>query len=391
MSPRRVLLISPQPFFQWRGSPIRVAFDAQALVRLGYAVDLLTLPVGEPRDLPGVRVIRVPNLFGFRNVPIGPSFAKLCFDGLLLVWGLALAARHRYAAVHGIEDGAAVGAFVALCGHAKLVFEKHSDPGSYRRGILRNGLMAVYAWVERCTVRRADAVIGTGPGLAEQIRAMRPRGSVLEIGDIPSSLAEADTEKIAAIRAELRGDARALLAAYVGSFAVYQGVDLMFAAIPKALEQTPRLRFAIIGGTAEEIEARRRALRAAGAGHAVTFLGKIAPDTLPSYLAAADLLLSPRTAGVNTPLKLLDYFKAGGAVIATDVAANRLIAGDETAVLTAPDAAAFADGIARAARDAALRGRLARNGRRLIAEKHNFDVFTRELGRCYAAILGDAP
>ena len=26
--PRRVLLLSPQPFFKWRGSPIRVALDA---------------------------------------------------------------------------------------------------------------------------------------------------------------------------------------------------------------------------------------------------------------------------------------------------------------------------------------------------------------------------
>jgi len=60
-------------------------------------------------------------------------------------------------------------------------------------------------------------------------------------------------------------------------------------------------------------------------------------------------------------------------------------------VLTAPDAAAFAEGIVRAARDAAFRARLAENGRRLIAEKHNFDVFTRALDRCYAAILGDPP
>ena len=35
---RKVLFISPQPFFQWRGSPIRVAFNLQALADEGYEV-----------------------------------------------------------------------------------------------------------------------------------------------------------------------------------------------------------------------------------------------------------------------------------------------------------------------------------------------------------------
>ena len=49
----RVLLISPQPFFQWRGSPLRVRFNAQALAELGYDVDLLVMPVGDDLALPG--------------------------------------------------------------------------------------------------------------------------------------------------------------------------------------------------------------------------------------------------------------------------------------------------------------------------------------------------
>jgi hypothetical protein len=36
MSPEmpRVLLIAPQPYFQWRGSPLRVRFNVQALAEL---------------------------------------------------------------------------------------------------------------------------------------------------------------------------------------------------------------------------------------------------------------------------------------------------------------------------------------------------------------------
>ena len=57
----RVLLISPQPFFQWRGSPLRVRFNAQALAELGYDVDLLVMPVGDDLALPGVTIHRAPN------------------------------------------------------------------------------------------------------------------------------------------------------------------------------------------------------------------------------------------------------------------------------------------------------------------------------------------
>ena len=96
----RVLLISPQPFFQWRGSPIRVGFNALALAEIGFQTDLLTLPVGEKKDIPGVRIIRVPNPFRLRNIPIGPSFGKMFFDLLLLATGLWLSIRKKYDFIH---------------------------------------------------------------------------------------------------------------------------------------------------------------------------------------------------------------------------------------------------------------------------------------------------
>ena len=39
LMPQKILFVSPQPFFQWRGSPIRVSFDVQALAELGFEVE----------------------------------------------------------------------------------------------------------------------------------------------------------------------------------------------------------------------------------------------------------------------------------------------------------------------------------------------------------------
>jgi len=402
----KVLLISPQPFFEWRGSPIRVRFDAQALSELGHEVDLLTLPVGQDRDMPGVRIVRVRNVFRVHGVPIGPSLVKVAFDVLLFFKGWSLARKRRYDVIHGIEDAGLLAVAVARLVGAKAIFEKHSDPSSYSKGFVRNVVMRCYAGIEGLMVRRSDAVICTGPGLAEQATAAGGKGTgvVHHVPDIPSSLAEASPERTAAIRKKLQdpgGDR--VIVTFVGSFAIYQGVDLMFEAMPAVARSHPRALFVVIGGTEEELTARITRLAEqgvvarrfgervpggeAGAAANTLFLGKVPPDELPDYLSASDVLLSPRRAGVNTPLKLLDYLKAGRAIVATDGEANRLIVDDSTALLVRPEPAALAEGIGRLVDDVDTRRRLGENGRKLMEEKYNFGEFKRQLGECYGGVL----
>ncbi|NQT92965.1 MAG: glycosyltransferase family 4 protein [Lentisphaerae bacterium] len=383
----KILFISPQPFFQWRGSPIRVAFNVQALAELGHEVHLLTLPIGERKEIPGVRVIRVPNLFLRRDIPIGPSFWKAAFDVLLLLKGLSLGFRHRYDVVHGVEETGAVALFIARCTGGKAVFEKHSDPAAYKKGAMINLVLSLYRHIEAMAARNAEAVIGTGPGLAEQARAMNPRGPVYCIHDIPSSLCEADPASVPGIRQRLLdGGGEGPIVLYVGSFAVYQGVDLVFGAIPGVLAARPDTRFVIVGGTPDEIRERKAKLAECGADRAVLFPGKIPPDELPGYLAAADVLLSPRIAGTNTPLKVLDYLKAGGAIVATDHDAHRQILDESSAVLVEPSTAGIAEGILLLLGDEDRRHRLASRAVSLHAERYTYSAFKRSLEECYEGL-----
>lgn len=384
---KKVLFISPQPFFQWRGSPIRVGFDLMALIEQGYKVDFLTLPIGEDKPIEGVRTVRVWNIFFVKDVPIGPSLIKAGFDVLLLFTGLGMAIKNRYDVVHGVEDAGILGVIISAVTRSKLVYEKHSDPSSYKKkSFVRNVIMKAYAAVERFTAKHADAVIATGSGLAEQVRKMNTCSVVCDIFDIPSSLVEAEAKQVAQLRVELKGKEDVLIT-YVGSFAVYQGVDLMFAAIAKVVKENKDALFLIIGGNPYEIAERKKWLRECNAEDRVIFAGKISPDTLPAYLAASDILLSPRQAGVNTPLKILDYFKAGGAVVATDIPANRLLVDDTTAMLTAPDEDAFAKGIIKIICDKKLRNNIANAGHELYLRKYNFKEFSKMIGECYRIVL----
>lgn len=384
---KRVLFLCSQPFIEWRGSPIRVKFDVTALAEAGWDVDLLTLPMGSCDAIDGVNVIRVPNLFRARRISIGPSLLKAAFDVLILFRAVGLVLSRRYAVVHTVEDTGLIGVVAAWLGRARLVFEKHSDPSSYCGRPLRNAIMWLYAKVERFVIRHADAVIGTGPGLTGQMKATKTRAAICQIPDTPSSLVEADPARTGALRRQLQVDARTILVTYAGSFAAYQGMDLLFEAIPKVAAACPCVRFVIIGGSEAEIAARTERLRREGAERAVTWVGHVPPDVLPDYLAASDILLSPRLSGVNTPLKLLDYLKAGRAIVATDTPANRLILDETVAQLASPDPESFAAAIRELAESAERRQEIAAKGAERIRALHSFSEFKRRLTACYQALM----
>jgi glycosyltransferase involved in cell wall biosynthesis len=382
----RVLFLSPQPFFQWRGSPIRVKHNLQALSDLGYEVDLLTLPFGGEVDIPNLHIHRVSGICGVTQLAIGPSFWKLMFDFKIYLAACKLIKKHNYQVIHGIEESGFFGVFLARKARSALIYEKHSDPASYRKNFLRNRVMDVYAKVEAFSVRRADAVIATGPGLAEAVKKIDPKARCTHLFDIPSSISEADPAEIQNCRKNLQQHSDEVLATYVGSFAVYQGINLLFDAIPLAVKAAPRLRFVIIGGSADEIAERQAQLSQAGVAASVSFIGKVNPENLPAYLSASDLLLSPRISGNNTPLKLLDYLKAGRAIVATDLEANRLILQEDMAAFAAPNPTAFAQVTASMAQDKAHRERIASSGRNLIDSLYNFDIYKNKLNDIYQSL-----
>ena len=301
----RVLFLASQPYFQWRGSPIRLGFDVRALAQNGCDVDFLTLPIGADKPVEGVRILRAPNLFFAKEISIGPSPLKLAFDAVMFAEALGMVCRRHYDVVHGVEDCGPLAWALARLAGAKCVFEKHSDAGSYKSG----PLIRAYRRVERFVMRHADAVIGTGPALVRQVEALGCGTPAFCVSDIPSSLVEPDEAGTRAARRKLEKAPGEIVATYVGSFASYQGIDLLFESIPAAVKAAPELRFAIVGGTPEQIAARTAQMRAAGCEDRVSFVGKIPPDELPCWLAASDILLSPRIQGLNTPLKLLDYLK----------------------------------------------------------------------------------
>src|SRR5579862_5001471 len=64
----RVLIVTPQPFYEDRGTPIAVRYVARALSEIGIDVDLLAFPIGQEVHIKNVKVRRCANPFHFRRV-----------------------------------------------------------------------------------------------------------------------------------------------------------------------------------------------------------------------------------------------------------------------------------------------------------------------------------
>ena len=62
-------------------------------------------------------------------------------------------------------------------------------------------------------------------------------------------------------------------------------------------------------------------------------------EEIPAFLDAADVLVSPRSLGTNTPLKIYQYLRSGRPIVATRLLTHTQVLDDEVAILTEPTAA----------------------------------------------------
>jgi glycosyltransferase involved in cell wall biosynthesis len=117
-------------------------------------------------------------------------------------------------------------------------------------------------------------------------------------------------------------------------------------------------------------------------------VGKQAPDTLPRWMALADVLVSPRTLGGNTPFKIYTYLASGKPIVATRLDTHTQVLSDETAFLVEPTAIDLAAGIDSALSDPRERARRAKNGSALLDREYSVSRYREKVAAAYARLGG---
>jgi glycosyltransferase involved in cell wall biosynthesis len=116
------------------------------------------------------------------------------------------------------------------------------------------------------------------------------------------------------------------------------------------------------------------------------FAGERPAAEIPGYLLASDVLVSPRSRGTNTPLKIYQYLRSGKPIVATRLLTHTQVLSDETAILTEPSPSEFAAGILQAIENATLAAELGRRARTLADTKYSYEAYLERTRRACGAL-----
>jgi len=352
----RILKIIPQAFYSNRGTPLSAYHRASDLIALGHEVDILTYAVGGDPPSLAARVYRARGPHFSRSIPAGPSRLKIWFDILLFVNLLGRLRRDRYDLLYAHEEGALLARCAGALFGIPYVYDMHSSlplqitDWKFSKSRL---VIAAFRWAEKMSVRGACAVVAISPAVARA--AQRVCSGVrcvtivnqLEIAEPPTP------DQIAEVRTRHRITPEQKIVLYTGSFVALQALDLLLDAVPTVVAAVPEVVFLLVGGSEPEIALLRVQAQRLGISDRVILEKSRPQTTIPAYLAAADVLVSPRTQGINPPGKLMPYLASGRVVVATNTLVHNQILTEDCAILTSPDAQGLANGLIVALTDRA--------------------------------------
>ncbi len=372
-------MIAPEPFFEPRGTPFSEFHRIRALTDLGHQVDLVTYPFGRNVTMAGLRLFRSLRPPGVRRVAIGPSLAKIPLDALLTLTVLRRAFSQQYDAVHSHEEGGLVGIVVAAMLRIPHLYDMHSSlPQQLSNFAFTRSriILGAFRAIERVMIRRSRVVIVICPSLEETVKGIDPEARTVLIenapgsADAPASAADAD-----AVRQTFGFSASTPLVLYAGTFEAYQGLDVLFGAMALVRDRKPDARLLLAGGKPEQVEQARAVARETGVGDVVVFAGERPASEIPAFLRACDVLVSPRSRGTNTPLKIYQYLRAGKPIVATRLLTHTQVLSDRTAILTEASSREFGGGILAALEDRARATAVARAARELAETKYSYEAY----------------
>jgi glycosyltransferase involved in cell wall biosynthesis len=384
----RVLMISPHPVYSPRGTPISVFNRCLALCALGHEVDLVTYPVGEDRAVEGLRYVRA-KAPGIRSVAVGPSVRKLVLDAAVTLRSVqaALRGRGRYDVVHTHEEAGLFGPVLArLCGVPHVY-----DMGNDWTDVLcnyglrpRNPITRVAGALEDTVIRQSDLVIAHFPLIADRVAVT----STTPVHTIFNISLEVDPDPVlaAAIRDRWAPNGSKVIL-YSGTLEPYQGVSLLLQSMLDVARTHPEAFLVVMGGRPDQVTELQRRVDGLGLTSAVSLLGTVPSALVPACLMAADVLVSPRERGRNTPLKIFSYLRSGRPIVATDIASHTQVLDEWSSVLVPPSAQGLALGIRSLLEDGPARHQ-AVEGALALQTHYGIARYVGEVAEAYAHVGG---
>ena len=385
----RILMVAPQPFFRPRGTPFSVLHRIRALLEAGHRIDLITYPFGENVEMPGLRAFRCGKPFFIRDVRIGPSPTKLLLDLYLYRMTVRALREGQYDVLHSHEEAAFFAVRLARRHGLQHVYDMHSSLPhqlsnfrAYDLGLIRR----CFSSLEQYVLRTCDGVITICPELAEIVAR-----------ECPEKLHEMieNTADNSRVFGTVDGDPRSehglsgkKIVLYTGTFEAYQGLDLLMRAFGRLRPNMPDAHLLMVGGREVQVAQYKKAARSLGIEDAVTFVNTVHPSHIPGFLRATDIIVSPRSRGTNTPLKIYEYMRSMAPLVATDLPTHTQVLDASLACLVPATEEGLAAGMFQVLSDPELGQRLAQAAAERAEQSFSDAAYLEKVSAFYDRLIG---
>ncbi len=381
----KILLLAPHPFYQARGTPIAVKTVLEFLCERGHSVDVLTYSEGADVEIANCTVHRILRVPGLDNIRAGFSFKKVVSDVLMVAACLRMMRRTRYDLIHAVEESAFIASAMRALSGVPYVYDMDSSLAEQMVETYPSlsFFSPAFRRMEAVAIRRSIGVLTVCAALEDIALAHDPEKPV---GRVEDTTLLPDDEPAGRDGRALPGTDGGPVAMYVGNLEPYQGIDLLLEGFRHTLSTVAEAKLLIIGGREDDIARYRARAERLGMVSSVVFMGPRPIRLLPSLLQQADVLVSPRLKGLNTPMKIYSYLDSGSAVLATRLRTHTQVLDDGVAYLVDPEPAALGQGLAVLFRDPGLRSRLATSAKAYVQREHTPQAARRKLDAFYTTM-----
>ena len=384
----RYLVIAPQPFFTPRGTPFSVYYRTLVLSELGAEIDLLTYGEGRDPDIPNVRIYRGPRFAWLGHVKTGPSMLKLFLDMFIAARTVGLLIRHRYDVVHAHEEAVFFCRFLKPIFRFKLVYDMHSSLAQQLTNFNYTEsrfIHYIFKKLEDSSINAADVVITICPDLADYVSEIVTdpskhfliENSIFEPVKLKGDESRREVQESSNGATDLPVDRYCFV--YAGTLESYQGIDLLIRSFGNVIRRRPDSFLLIVGGTAPQVEKYRRLAQEEGLENHCLFTGTVPQRLAHLYMRSASALLSPRTEGTNTPLKIYQQLASGIPLVATNIFSHTQVLNDDVAFLAGPEPEAFGAAMIAAMSDDSAAKLKAENAIRLYEKEYSRESYVKKL------------
>ncbi|OQX88730.1 hypothetical protein B6D60_01405 [candidate division KSB1 bacterium 4484_87] len=384
----RILMIAPQPFFTPRGTPLSVLHRLNTLSNLGHKIDLVTYHIGQTIPFENVtyhRILKVPFI---KRIQVGPSKRKIIVDFFVLLKSLKLLFKNDYDVIHTHEEAGFFGVWLAKWFKTIHLYDMHSSLPQQLTNFKFTKLgflIKAFGSLENMTIQKSEAVITICPELFNYVDEKWPEKKqelIENVADNSLVFGEPDvTSK--EIREKYDLDSKQIIL-YAGTFEPYQGLDLLIDASRDIVKKTDQALFVLVGGNPDQVEKYRAMAEMYGLSKYFRFTGQVTPDWVPKFVETADILVTPRIEGNNTPLKIYSYLRSGKPIVATNHMTHTQVLNSDVAMLTECTPESFSQGLLKVMQDQKLQQKISQNAQKLADEKYSYEVYVKKLSRIYA-------